>query len=42
MITPMSIMDAFEKLICSSKRPFLEDELAVAKACAHSPKMLKN
>ena len=32
-------MDAFEKFICNKKIPILEPELAVARACAHSPEI---
>ena len=35
-MTPRSMMDAFEKLI-SRKEHVLDEELAVARACAHSP-----
>ena len=34
-------MDAFEKLICCRKRLALDEELAVARACAHSPEKSK-
>ena len=40
-MTPRSMMDAFEKLICCRKRLVLDEELAVARACAHSPKISK-
>ena len=40
-MTPRGMMDAFEKLICCRKGLVLDEELAVAKACAHSPKISK-
>ena len=40
-MTPRSMMDAFEKLICCRKKLVLDEELAVARACAHSPKISK-
>ena len=39
-MTPRSMMDAFEKLI-SRKGHVLDEELAVARACAHSPEKYK-
>ena len=40
-MTPRSMMDAFEKLICCRKKLVLDEELAVARACAHSPEISK-
>ena len=39
-MTPRSMMDALEKLI-SRKGLVLDEELAVARACAHSPEKCK-